>query len=57
MKINRILFLLTVIIACFQNFTGDNSAQAQERRPIDSEHPLWLVHIDVWKKADPHEDN
>ncbi len=53
MKINRILFLLTVIIACFQNFTGDNSAQAQERRPIDSEHPLWLVHIDVWNKADP----
>ena len=26
---------------------------AQERRPIDSEHPLWLVHIDVWNSADP----
>lgn len=26
---------------------------AQERRPIDSKHPLWLVHIDVWNKADP----
>ena len=29
------------------------SATAQERRPIDSRHPLWLVHIDVWNKADP----
>ena len=26
---------------------------AQERRPIDSRHPLWLVHVDVWNKADP----
>ena len=26
---------------------------AQERRPIDSQHPLWLVHIDVWNSADP----
>ncbi len=29
------------------------SATAQERRPIDSRHPLWLVYIDVWNKADP----
>jgi len=26
---------------------------AQERRPIDNEHPLWLIHVDVWNKADP----
>lgn len=26
---------------------------AQERRPIDSKHPIWLVHVDVWNKADP----
>ena len=26
---------------------------AQSRRPIDSKHPLWLVHVDVWNKADP----
>jgi hypothetical protein len=26
---------------------------AQERRPIDSKHPLWLIHIDVWNSADP----
>ena len=29
------------------------SAMAQQRRPIDNEHPLWLVHIDVWFNADP----
>jgi hypothetical protein len=26
---------------------------AQERRPIDNEHPLWFIHIDVWNSADP----
>jgi len=26
---------------------------AQERRPIDSKHPMWLIHVDVWNKADP----
>lgn len=28
-------------------------ASAQERRPVDSKHPMWLVHVDVWNKADP----
>ncbi len=26
---------------------------AQQRRPVDSQHPLWLIHVDVWNKADP----
>ena len=26
---------------------------AQQRRPIDSRHPLWMIHVDVWNKADP----
>ncbi len=26
---------------------------AQQRRPIDNKNPLWLVHVDVWNKADP----
>lgn len=25
----------------------------QSRRPIDNRHPLWMIHIDVWNKADP----
>lgn len=29
------------------------SSYAQSRRPIDSQHPLWLIHVDVWNKADP----
>ena len=28
-------------------------AMAQQRRPIDNEHPLWMIHIDVWNAADP----
>ena len=27
--------------------------QAQQRRPVDNQHPLWLIHIDVWNSADP----
>ena len=34
-------------------FFSGLSLNAQERRPIDSKHPLWLIHIDVWNKADP----
>lgn len=26
---------------------------AQQRRPINNENPLWLIHVDVWNKADP----
>lgn len=29
------------------------TATAQQRRPIDSQHPLWFIHVDVWYKADP----
>ncbi len=29
------------------------SASSQSRRPIDSRHPMWLIHIDVWNTADP----
>ena len=29
------------------------SSFAQQRRPIDNKHPMWLVHIDVWNQADP----
>ena len=41
-------YLLTIyfLIICL-------TASAQQRRPIDAQHPLWLVHIDVWNKADP----
>ena len=43
----RILLLLTglFVLTC--------SAIAQQRRPIDNEHPLWMIHIDVWNAADP----
>ena len=33
--------------------TSSAVATAQQRRPIDNEHPLWMIHVDVWNKADP----
>lgn len=42
------LFLLGLSLA-----VAFSSLMAQQRRPIDNEHPLWLIHIDVWNKADP----
>lgn len=29
------------------------TASAQQRRPIDNRHPMWMIHIDVWNYADP----
>ena len=40
-------FLLLLLSVC------QLTAFAQQRRPIDSQHPLWLIHIDVWNSADP----
>ncbi len=42
----RFLISLMLLLAC-------QSIMAQQRRPIDNEHPLWLIHVDVWYKADP----
>ena len=41
------LVLLTMLLI------GGLSMQAQERRPIDNQHPLWFIHVDVWNSADP----
>lgn len=30
-----------------------SAAQAQDRRPIDNRHPMWMIHVDVWNNADP----
>ena len=46
----KLFTLLLIVFHCSLFFS---SAAAQERRPIDSQHPLWLVHIDVWNSADP----
>ena len=45
----RLLLLFAVIIGQL----SFSSLTAQERRPVDSQHPLWLVHVDVWNSADP----
>ena len=41
-----LLFALLLLVA-------GQSAIAQQRRPIDNKNPLWLIHVDVWNKADP----
>ena len=46
MKKPLIFFILSVLAVM-------SVTAAEQRRPIDSRHPLWLVHIDVWNTADP----
>lgn len=46
LSFNRFLMLIVISAFCV-------CASAQERRPIDNRHPLWLIHVDVWNKADP----
>ncbi len=41
-------FLCLLIAICSFSF-----AWGQQRRPIDNEHPMWMIHIDVWNSADP----
>ncbi len=45
----RLLFALLFGISFF----SFSSVAAQTRRPIDNQHPLWFIHVDVWYKADP----
>ena len=45
----RQIVALTFIICCLSFI----NVSAQTRRPIDNEHPLWMIHIDVWNAADP----
>ena len=44
-------FLLSVSLLML--LVVSNSMMAQQRRPVDNQHPLWLIHIDVWNSADP----
>ncbi len=44
----KLLFTLTLIIAAL-------SVNAQSRRPIDPQHPMWLIHVDAWNYPDPQQ--
>ncbi|MBQ0057716.1 MAG: glycosyl hydrolase family 98 [Bacteroidales bacterium] len=46
----KILTILTCLLLAGLCMT---EAGAQSRRPIDPQHPAWLIHIDVWNNADP----
>jgi len=49
MKKKLYIFVLAFVLS----FITVQGVFAQQRRPIDSQHPLWLIHIDVWNSADP----
>jgi len=49
MKMKKYICLLTAAIFCLMQL----HLFAQQRRPIDNQHPLWMIHIDVWNAADP----
>ena len=44
---------LLIALSFFIFHSSFSSIAAQQRRPIDNEHPLWMIHIDVWNAADP----
>ena len=46
-KKNFTFVLLFMFMITWQSVT------AQQRRPVDSQHPLWFIHVDVWNSADP----
>ncbi len=45
--------LYRIILFCLLSVLAFPSMLAQERRPIDHRHPLWMIHVDVWNAADP----
>ena len=47
MKLYHYLLSLLLLLAV------QTASAQQQRRPIDSQHPLWFIHIDVWNSADP----
>ena len=46
----RLYSVMVALLAMLMSWQG---VSAQQRRPIDNENPLWLIHVDVWNKADP----
>lgn len=45
--------IILFLILALNIFLSALNVSAQERRPIDNQHPMWLIHVDVWNKADP----
>ena len=46
-------FLTSFLLLASLLLAGAEDLMAQQRRPIDHEHPMWFIHVDVWYKADP----
>lgn len=49
-----LVLCLTALMASAGNVhTPDGEDVAPMRRPIDAQHPMWLIHIDCWNYPDP----
>ena len=53
MRRSFLSILSSILLLTFFMLFGAHDLSAQQRRPIDSQHPLWFIHVDVWYKADP----
>lgn len=42
----KYLLSIVLLFACLM-------ASAQTRRPIDPQHPMWIIHVDAWNYPDP----
>ena len=51
MKKQRLL--LTALLALFAVVAGRADEVVQMRRPVDVDHPMFIVHIDTWNYPDP----
>lgn len=50
---NRIRFFICAQIIVFLSLNVNLLAFNSLRRPVSSQSPLWLIHIDTWSNADP----
>ena len=49
----KLLNMKRLLLCLFLALCPSAFALAQQRRPIDNEHPMWMIHVDVWNAADP----
>lgn len=50
---NLFRIIITILLSLPLGGVGGGQLSAQQRRPVDNQHPMWLVHVDVWNQADP----
>ena len=49
----RKIYYLMMTLLLLMGATVQRATAQEMRRPVDNQHPLWMVHVDVWNSADP----